>query len=350
MIKYRLATKEDNQQLIELTASSGMMGVTALRIDRKPDFFSLLKLRGESKVFIALDDDTIIGSLCVTLQQVYVGGQIYPFQYIGDFKVAESFRNKGIGLRLCNDMADYVISIGADLAFLNVSKGNTKPISFFKNRPGVPDFENIGIFNIHQFIGKKKKAFHPRYKIEVAAADEETITFLNSYYSKYEMGSVITKEKLEGTHVFSIRENDKVIAGMCLTDTMHVKQNVVTKLSWKMRYPLKIINATGSLLGISKMPMLNEPVRMMYIKYLAVNNREKQMVKLLINHARNIAYEKLYSFVSLGLHQKDPLNSCFAGLLKLTVNSVGMLLSIKDNKALIEKVKQGIPFEDYSLV
>ena len=117
-----------------------------------------------------------------------------------------------------------------------------------------------------------------------------------------------------------------------------------------MRYPLKIINATGSLLGISKMPLLNEPVRMMYIKYLAVNNREKQIVRLLINHARNIAYEKLYSFVSIGLHQRDPLNSSFAGLLKLTVNSVGMLLSIKNNKALIEKVKQGVPFEDYSLV
>ncbi len=350
MIKYRLATYEDNQQLITLTASTGMAGETAIRIDRNPDFFSLLKMRGETKVFIALDDDTIIGSLCVTLQQVYVGGQVFPLQYIGDFKVAVAYRNQGIGLQLCNEMADYVISQGADLAFLNASKGNTKPISFFKNRPNVPDFENIGLFNIHQFIGKKKKTFHPHYKIEVAAADEETITFLNSYYSKYEMGSVITKEKLAGNQVLAIRENDKLIAAMCLTDTMHVKQNVVTKLSWKMSYPLKIINATGRLLGISKMPMLNEPVRMMYIKYLAVNNREKQMVKLLINHARNIAYAKSYSFVSLGLHQKDPLNSCFAGLLKLTVNSVGMLLSIKDNKGLIEKVKQGIPFEDYSLV
>ncbi len=350
MIKYRLATILDNQQLLELTASTGMAGETGIRIDRKPDFFGLLKLRGNSRVFIALDEDSIIGSLCVTLQQVYVGGQVFPLQYIGDFKVAQNYRNKGIGLQLCNEMADYVISQGADLAFLNVSKGNTKPISFFKNRPNVPDFENIGIFNIHQFIGKKKKAFHPNYKIEIAAANEEIITFLNAYYSKYEMGSVITKEKLEGTQIFKILEKDKLIAAMCLTDSMHIKQNVVTKLSWKMRYPLKIMNATGRLFGISKMPLLNEPVRMMYIKYLAVNSREKQMVRLLINHARNIAYAKSYSFVSFGLHQKDPLNSCFSGLLKLNVNSVGMLLSIKNNKALIEQVKQGIPFEDYSLV
>ena len=98
------------------------------------------------------------------------------------------------------------------------------------------------------------------------------------------------------------------------------------------------------------MPSVNEPVRMMYIKYLAVNNHEKQLVKLLINHARNIVYERYYSFISIGLHEKDPLNTCFSGLLKLTFNSVGMLLSIKDNRALIEKVKQGVPYEDYSLV
>ena len=350
MIKYRLATKDDNQQLIELTSTSSMAGETSLRIDRKPDFFSLLKMRGETKVFVALDGNTIIGTLCSTLQQVYVSGQILPMQYIGDFKVAESFRNMGIGLQLCNNMADYVISIGADLAFLNISKGNTKPISFFKNRPGVPDFDNIGVFKIHQFIGKKKKIFHPQYKIESTPVTDELIEFLNTNYCKYEMGPVIIKEKLEGIQNFIVRDKNNIMAAMCLIDTMSVKQNIVMKLSLKMKYLLKVINSLSRVSGTSKMPLLNEPVRMMYIKYLAVNNHEKQMVKLLINHARNIVYESSYSFVSLGLHEKDQLNKCLSGLFKLTFNSVGMLLSIKNSKALIEKVKQGVPFEDYSLV
>ena len=161
---------------------------------------------------------------------------------------------------------------------------------------------------------------------------------------------MITKEKLEGTTSFSIKEGNKIVAAMCLIDTMNVKQNVVTKLSWKMNYLLKLINRFSGITGISKMPFLNEPVGMMYIKYLAVDKTQKQVVKLLINHARHIVYEKSYSFVSLGLHEKDPLNSCFSGLLKLSFNSVGMLLSIKNNRDLIEKVKNGIPFEDYSLV
>src|SRR5215213_9664552 len=313
MIKYQLATNNDNQQLINLTAASGMKGDIALRIDRKPDFFKLLHMRGESKVLVAIDNDTIIGSLCVSLQQVYVGGEILPLYYIGDFKVAEGFRNKGVGLQLCNELANEIVPLGADLAFLNVSKGNNKPFSFFKDRPGIPDFQNIGIFHIHQFIGKRRKSFHTPYQIELTAASNEVITFLNRHYSKYELGTVITREKLEGTEVFAIREQGKIVAAMCLIDTMNIKQNVVTKLSWKMKAMLKLLNFAGGAFGLSKMAVLHEPVRMLYIKYLAADDNNRRFVRLLINHGRNIAYEKGYSFVSIGLHEKDLLNHCLSG-------------------------------------
>jgi hypothetical protein len=131
---------------------------------------------------------------------------------------------------------------------------------------------------------------------------------------------------------------------------MNMKQNVVTKIHWKMKYLVRLINSLSTIGGMSKMPVLNEPVHMMYVKYLAVNNPDKTLVKFLVNHARNIVYEKNYSFISIGLHEKDPLNLCFTGLRKITFKSCGMLLTIKNNRPLIEKVKSGIPFEDYSLV
>jgi len=115
-------------------------------------------MRGETKVFIALDEDTIIGCLCVSLQQVYVGGEIYPLQYIGDLKVLEAYRNQGIGRKLCNAMADHVIAFGSDLAFLNVSKGNTKPISFFKNRPGGTGFRIISALQYLPVLWKEKES------------------------------------------------------------------------------------------------------------------------------------------------------------------------------------------------
>ena len=350
MIHYRLATQDDNDQLLELTSASGMTGEIALRIDRHPDFFQLLKLRGESKVFVAVDGSSIVGSLAVSEQQVFLGGEIHSLLYIGDFKVAEAYRNKSIGGQLCDELAKYVISIDADLAFLNVSKGNDKPFSFFRNRPGFPDFNNIGVFNIHQLVGKKQKNKWLSYVVESTTASFKVIDFLNSQYSSYELGSVITKGKLEGTDLFIIQHENKIIAAMCLADTMSVKQNVMTQLSWMKKIMLRAMNLCSGILGISKMPTLQMPVRMLYIKYLAVRYHDRKLVLALINHARHIAYERSYSFASISLHEKDPLNASLAGHFRLTFKSIGMLISLKNHKRLIEQVTSGIPFEDYSLV
>jgi len=350
MVTYRLATSKDNQQLIRLAASSGMAGDIGLRIDRNPDFFSLLNMRGETKTFVAEKDNEIIGCICVSLQDVYVGGEIFPLQYIGDFKVAGQFRNKGIGLQLCNEMADYVISQNADLAFLNVSKGNSKPVSFFKNRQGVPDIANIGVFKIYQIIGKKIKRVNTKHSIEEAELNDEILSFFNDRYKNYQLGPVLTRKNFNESKVFIIKENAKLIAAMCLADTMHVKQNVITTLSWRMNILLKLANIYCKITGLSKMPLLNEPVRMLYIKYLAVDSKNIGVVVQMINHARNIAYQKSYSYVSIGLHEKDRFNKCLSGLPKFTFRSVGMLLSIKNNTHLIQKIKDGVPFEDYSLV
>ena len=350
MVKFRIATAEDNPKLIHLTASSGMAGDIGLRIDRSPDFFSLLKLRGDTKTFVAEEHGNIIGCICVSLQQVFVDGEIYPLQYVGDFKVLEEYRNQGIGLQLCNEVAEYALSQNADLAFLNVSKGNTKPVSFFKNRSDMPDFENIGIFKIYQIIGKKFKPKNNHIQIKETALTDEVLSFFNLHHKNYQLGTVLTPEKFEGTEVFTVRQNDQIIAALCLIDTMTLKQNVITHLSWTLKTILKIINIYGSIAGFSKMPELHQPVKMLYIKYLAVDGNHRSLIKPLINFARNRAFEKSYAYVSIGLHEKDPLNGYLSGLPKLTFKSVGMLLSIKNNRNLVKKIKEGVPYEDYSLV
>jgi len=350
VIHYRLAKQSDNEQLIALTSATDMTGTMSLRIDRNPDFFRLLHKRGESKVFIALDNNIIVGSLSVSVQNVYVGGEVMPLHYVGDFKVAEAYRHKTIGANLCNELARYMRSIDADLAFLNVSYGNKRPFSFFKGRPDFPDFDNIGLFTIHQFIGIKQKQRPGPFPIEPADITDDLIAVLNAQYARYELGNVITKDMLKGTDIFIIRDENRIRAAMCLADTMNTKQNVLTRLPLKLKYLLRILNACRGVLGISKMPSLHTPIRILYIKYIAASSNEKKLIRSMLHLARNIGYERKCSFVSIGLHEKDPINACFSGLFKLTFRSVGMLISLKNNRDLIRKVIMGIPFEDYSLV
>ncbi len=349
-INYREATRSDNQQLIALAATSDMDGNIGLRIDRGPDFFRLADLRGQSKVFVAEAEAVIIGCISVVRQGVYVRGREETVDYVGDLKVAPSYRNQGVGRALGDFAVEYLLANDTDLVLLTVAKGNDKPFPFFTNRKIGTDMMTIGEFIVFQFIGKKKNKVSTKYLVETSGETEELLTFYNRHYRKYALGSQITAAKLAGTTNFIVRHEGELLAAMCLVDTMPYKRNVVTRVSWRMKLLLGVLNRLNPLFGLSRMPELHQAVKLLYIKYLAMEQDDKDLVTTLINHARNQAYLSSYSFASIGLHEKDPIIRHFAGIPKLTFRSVGLITSAKNSKHLLEAVSRGIPFEDYSLV
>src|SRR5580698_2361018 len=53
-IEIRPATQADNEGLLALSPATPMARTIALRIDRDPDFFALLRMRSESIVYVAV--------------------------------------------------------------------------------------------------------------------------------------------------------------------------------------------------------------------------------------------------------------------------------------------------------
>lgn len=350
MIRYRLADFNDNQQLLELTMSAGMPGKMALRIDRHPDFFKLNNLRGETKVYVALDETKIVGSICVSDQLVFIDKKQYPLYYISDFKVAQTHRNLGIGLELTNMVVTYLETQNADFAFLNVSKGNKRPFVFFSDRGQYPDFQNIGTFTTFQYIGSNSKFSNKKYKIELAEGTSEVLEFLNNFYSQYELANVVTNDKIKDSDLYVVREQNQILAVMSIIDTMHMKQNVVLKMPWHLKGVIACINLFCKLFNLSRLPKENEAIKMLYIKYFAIKKYDKTLISALISFAKQQAYNKSYSFVSISMHENDILLQKLPKFMRFTFQSAGMLVSMKDSKRLMKLIKEGMPFRDYSTV
>jgi hypothetical protein len=66
MIKIREALPSDNEGLLQLTSVTPMKGQISIRIDRNPDFFRLLSMRGQSKTLIAEQSGTLAGCFSVS--------------------------------------------------------------------------------------------------------------------------------------------------------------------------------------------------------------------------------------------------------------------------------------------
>ena len=350
MIRYRLATSKDNEQLLHLTRSTGMSGKMGLRIDRYPNFFQLNKLRGPTRVYVAEEDHEIVGAISVSDQVFFVENETYPLYYISDFKVAGSHRKRGIGLQLTNEVVKYLDQKDADFAFLNVSKGNKRPFVFFSNRGDYPDFENIGTFETFEFVGSRRQKSVKGMAVETTRVSEEVLQFLNGYYSKHQLARVISTDDLEDAGLVVVRKSNKIVGAMALIDTMGMKQNVVLKIPGHLKIGVALLNVLAKILGLSALPKENEPVKMLYMRYLAVPDYNRQIISLLISYARKQAYEKGYSFVSIGLHQRDPLIKKLPRVIRFTFYSVGMLVSMKRSDHLMQKIRQGVPYIDYSIV
>ncbi|MBC2838992.1 GNAT family N-acetyltransferase [Robiginitalea sp. SC105] len=349
MISYRTATAGDNSQLLSLTRSSGMSGTIALRTDRDPDFFAIMKLRGESRVFVALDGEKLVGSICVSKEEVFVSGGNTPLFYITDFKVDPAYRNLGIGLELTWEVVRYLVARKADLALLHVAHGNKRPFVFFRDREKYPDFESIGLFRIYQFPAARKR-LKKRPDIRVLKSGKMVLEFLNGHYGNRELARLIVPGDLEGVQTLAVFRNDQPVAMLCLQDINSIKRHVVLGMPWYLKATVAVLNVMRPITGTPRLPRVGEPIRMLHIKYLASPKADRNAVRNLIAFARREAYSKSCVFLSHGLHEKDPLIGCLPRRGNIVFKSTGMLVSMLRSHRKLERIRHGVPFKDFSTV
>ncbi len=349
-IIIREGNHSDNEGLVRLTSMSPMMGKISIRIDRMPDFFRLLEMRGPSFVLVAEWNNSIIGSYSVSAVNVFINNKPETAYYLGDFKVHPDFRKSLVAVRLAKEAIQRLEKLNADLLFSTVAIGNEAVAPFLKGRASFPEAENTGIFNIYQMIPFPFKPRITKYQFEEKPFTSAYLSFFNDFISKYQFGTVYTEKCLENTILITASFNNQIVAAICLMDAVKMKQNVLIGLSFYLKYLSKLINAINLIFKLIRLPRINEVVRIMYIKSFSYNPKHEDALKLLIKKARNLAYKNKYHFLNIGIHEKDPVRKIFSKQAKFTFKSSGYICSLKGNRDKVESILQGIQYEDFSMV
>src|SRR5712675_1161982 len=100
-MEIREASTDDNKQLLSLTSQNAMEGTISLRIDRNPDFFSLLRERGSSITYVAEHNHKIIGCFSCSESRVYINRVPTRIHYLSDLKVDGNRQGSVAAFRLC---------------------------------------------------------------------------------------------------------------------------------------------------------------------------------------------------------------------------------------------------------
>ncbi|MEJ2585089.1 MAG: hypothetical protein P8Z38_08595, partial [Robiginitalea sp.] len=218
------------------------------------------------------------------------------------------------------------------------------------DRENYPDFDNIGTFTIYQYFGRYAKRSFPGISFEILKPSDEVLGFINSYYINYELGPCITLKSLEGAHLTGVYQDGKLKAIFGIDNLDEVKQNVVLKIPLFLRLFKGFMNLIRPLTGTVALPGIQQPIRMLYFKFLFLCEPEKNLIQAIFRKVQHEAYQLNYPFISISLHERDPLQKLVPKRWRIPFHSVGMLVSMKNNRDLIAKIQSGVPYKDFSTV
>jgi N-acetylglutamate synthase-like GNAT family acetyltransferase len=350
MIVIREALSTDNAGLLQLTSVTPMKGQISIRIDRNPDFFSLLRMRGHSKTIVAEENGTIVGCFSVSNIETLVNGTFEKVYYLADLKIHPLYAGKTLAGRLLNKMEANIRKAEADLLFCTAAFGNEKVMPLFGGRARFPKFRYTGTFRVLQIIPLARTITSDKYKIMEVVMNDDIIEFYNQFYSRYHFAPKFSESTLSGTRTIAVLYNNCIKASVSLIDVSSSKQNVLTGLPFFLNCVVSGFGLLNRIFHVINLPKIGSPVKILYIKAFAFRDGNEDALDLLIQHSRKLAFLEKYCYLTVGIHEKDPLVRFFDKYLHFTFKSMGFILSMQGNTDKVNRICNGVLFEDYSLV
>lgn len=358
MCTIRPATEADNGQLLELTRQTPMPGTIGLRIDREPDFFRLLALRGEGYVYVAETGGRLLGCIAVSRRQVRAAGDTRTLWYVGDLKVHPDHRGRGIAAEVVREAFDFIVSEGVDLLLCVVSAGNRRVVSFLEGRYQIPPFQRVASLKVLQVLASRTRATGPYRVREARPEDAPALAALHRESARgYELAPEISArdwQELSETNpavcrVLVAEEAGTVQAAACLFDGQWAKQHVVVSMPRSLSLAAGLLRPLGAISPAFRLPRKGETISMLFLRHLAAREGHTAGLRALVQASRRHAHGLGYPVVVYGLHGRDPHWAAFRGLPRFAMGSELYLTSVQGNPHLVREVARGVPFEDYAV-
>jgi hypothetical protein len=347
------AVPADNDGLLALTRLTPMGGRIALRIDRDPDFFALVRHRGRSEVFVALRDGEVAASFSITLAEVYAGGRVRRGAYMADLKARPGLSFTRVLPRLLHTAGEYVKKHDVELVWCVVAAGNQRVAPLFAGRSGLPPFVPAGRFIVDELvnigvIGAARSA----YVIDEASpSDMEALDLLRTSFNRTrELAPVSPADAPDGTLARLVaRHGSRIVAALDLFDPDRLKHNVLLGAPLSTRLLLAVLRPVSNAFGGPRLPRIGEPVRLAYIRHFACEDQHTAAFAALVVRARAIAASHGFTFTAIGLHERDPLRSSLAWMPRFSFSSFSYVASLQSGSAL-DALRSGVLIQDYSCV
>lgn len=335
-----------------------MPGVIGLRIDRDPDFFRLLSLRGESSLFVREGNGEIQGCVSLSRRAVWAAGAERELWYVGDMKVHPDVRERGVGASLATAAFDYMSANDGDLLSCVVARGNRRVLSFLEGKHQIPRFRSLGSLSVLMVLSSGRRP-GGRYQAREAAPGDtaELAEIYRRTGRRFELAPVLEEDDWRRAvdedpalcQVLVAEREGRARAAGWLFDVQWAKRHVVTALPRGLSACTALLRPLGGLSPAFRIPGEGDPVPLLCLRHIALVGNDLGALGALVQEARFRARAGGFPFVLYGLHERDPWRRALRRFPHFTMGSELFLTSLKKDWELVDEVARGVPVEDYAL-
>jgi hypothetical protein len=322
--EFELARPEDDPALRRLLANTPMPGRLTVAFEREPDYFLGCGTMGRSwQIVVARLKSTgeIVGVLCRGVRPHFINGRPVNIGYIGQIRIAEKYR----GLWLLQRGLRFFRQLHADgqapgyWGVISDENAVARGVLVERSRKNFPVARQLARLHTLGIILRRPLQGLPfAGTIEPGSVETlpEIVAFLRQEGARRQLYPAYDEQDFTGSPAtlgfdlrdFRVARQDGVIRGVIgLWDQAGYKQSVVRGFDRSLQLVRPFYNLGARLAGAAPLPGIGEHIHSAYASFICVANDDRPVFAALLRAVCNLAAERRYAYLMLGLAELDPL-------------------------------------------
>ncbi len=296
------AEPKDGERILEILESSPAKGSIELLYTRRPDAYLSYQMESdEAYVFVAKEQEQIIGTVAELIHPMYLGGKAKKVAYICGLKKDVHYPGT---VPWGKAFFQGLVKEDIDCYFCSVVHDNTAIRRLFekKRRKTANAFplQRYTTYMLAPCFHFKLKDNNYEFKRAEPADEQELLAFLNREGSKKDFFPVIDRiDRFTDLHIedfYLLKRGTAILAAGALWDQSAYRQYIVKQYHGIMKLA-RCFNPLLRMLGYISLPGENEPIRFPMLSFFLSQNDNEEYYKAFLNHIVKEIKKKYPMFV-----------------------------------------------------
>lgn len=313
MIRIREAVEGDNDALVELQKQCPQGTNLVLGIDSSPDYFARCRPFRDWHVFVAYEDDSIVGSAGYGINDTLVGGTKFKAAYEYGFMVDPQYRRRGIAAKLQKHIEHVALHDKIELLHLDITEGNLPSINLF-SKLGFRKVKDCLV--IHLMVYRRQSIDKEVNIRRMERRDCHIVTdLINETYNGYSFFTPFQSDELLQyvgrmpyfglDNIFVYEDAEDVKACLGFWDYNKVRRYIVQKFSWRLKAQRVLMRLAGAFTKMPDIPKPGEALLSYNLTTLGYKNVES--ITELTKHVLNVGLEKGVKLLHIPVDPESPI-------------------------------------------